>query len=119
MTRVEIDLNVRVRGNWTYTGLEDADGPVEVGDIVQVFEPESGLEGHGRVEEVDEARQLIYLSVDWASVREPDDRALSADDATTFRIFVYWTQKPAVAAGLLEQAGPTPVAAVAAVTCST
>lgn len=117
MTRVEIDLNVRVRGNWTFTGLEDADGPVEVGDIVQVFEPESGLEGHGRVEEVDEARQLIYLSVDWASVREPDDGALSPKGAAAFRIFICWTKKPAVAAGFLNQAGPTPVAAVAAVAC--
>jgi hypothetical protein len=65
VTRVEIDLNVRVRGNWTFSGLEDADGPVEVGDIVEVYEVESGLVGPGRVEEVDEASHLIYLSVDW------------------------------------------------------
>jgi predicted RNA-binding protein len=50
VTRVEIDLNVRARGNWTFSGLEDADGPVEVGDIVEVYEAESGLVGPGRVE---------------------------------------------------------------------
>jgi hypothetical protein len=72
VTRVEIDLNVRVRGNWTFSGLEDADGPVEVGDIVEVYEVESGLVGPGRVEEVDEASHLIYLSVDWDALHEPE-----------------------------------------------
>ena len=55
MTRVEIDLNVRVRGNWTFSGLEDADGPVEAGDIVEVYEAESGLVEPGRVEEIETA----------------------------------------------------------------
>ena len=69
MTRIEIDLNVRVRGNWTFSGLEDADGPVVVGDIVEVYERESGLAGPGRVEDVDEAARLIYLSGDWGTLR--------------------------------------------------
>lgn len=54
--RVEVDLNVRVRGNQTYAGFEDvqpgsvtyarasrADGPVSVGDAVHVVEPFEGI----------------------------------------------------------------------------
>lgn len=69
-TRVRIDLNVRVRGNGTYAGLEDVDGPLAVGDVVQVFEPESGLEGEGCVTEVDQETHLVYLTVDWESLRD-------------------------------------------------
>lgn len=68
MTRVEIDLNVRMRGDWTFSGLEDANGPVEVGDVVEVYETESGLAGLGRVEEVDMVSRLVYLSVDWSAL---------------------------------------------------
>jgi hypothetical protein len=51
MTRVQIDLNVRVRGNATYAGFEDVTGPLAVDQVVEVFEPESGLAGLGRVTE--------------------------------------------------------------------
>lgn len=37
-TRVEIDPNVRCRGNQTHTGIEDCHGPVAVGDEVTVYE---------------------------------------------------------------------------------
>jgi hypothetical protein len=67
-TRVEIDLNVRVRGNGSYAGFEDAAGPLVVGADVEVFESESGLVGTGRVAEIDPAQELVYLSVDWASM---------------------------------------------------
>lgn len=72
MTRVEIDLNVRVRGNWTFSGVDDADGPIHVGDFVEVYEGETGACGSGRIEEIDYERGLIYLSVDWASIRLPE-----------------------------------------------
>jgi len=68
-TRVMIDLNVRVHGNATYVGFEDVDGPIAVGDEVVVFEPESGLEGSGRIVEIDADNELVYLSVDWAGLR--------------------------------------------------
>ncbi|GHE41985.1 hypothetical protein GCM10017673_50230 [Streptosporangium violaceochromogenes] len=68
-TRIAIDPNIRVRGNGTYAGFEDADGPLAVGDIVEVFEPESGLAGQGNVADVDNERGLAYLSVEWASLR--------------------------------------------------
>lgn len=67
-TRVTIDPNVRVRGNDTYAGFEDVDGPIAVGEAVEVHEAESGLTGHGRVTEIDAERQLVYLSVDWPSL---------------------------------------------------
>jgi hypothetical protein len=71
VTRVEIDLNVRVRGNLTYAGFEDADGPVAVGQPVEVFESESGLAGRGTVSEIDWDARLIYLRVAWAQLQPP------------------------------------------------
>lgn len=67
-TRIVIDPNVRVRGNGTYAGFEDVDGPIAVGEDVQVYEHESGLVGKGRVTEIDRERELVYLSVDWPSL---------------------------------------------------
>jgi hypothetical protein len=70
-TRVAIDLNVRVRGQETYAGFEDVDGPLTTGDKVRVYEPETGLTGTGVVTEIDDKHQLVYLAVDWAHLREP------------------------------------------------
>ncbi len=70
MIRIAIDVNVRVRGNLTYSGFEDIDGePAVAGASVEVYEPESGLAGTGRVVELDVERELVYLEVDWASLR--------------------------------------------------
>jgi hypothetical protein len=69
-TRVTIDPNVRVRGNGTYAGFEDVDGPMAVGETVEVHEPESGLVGVGRITEIDGTRKLVYLSVDWSSLTD-------------------------------------------------
>jgi hypothetical protein len=69
--RVAIDLNVRVRGNLTYAGFEDVDGGFWPDDEVEVYERETGLVGTARVTEVDNKRQLVYLAVDWAGLREP------------------------------------------------
>lgn len=69
--RIEIDLNVRVRGGLTYAGFEDASGAVAAGDHVRVYERESGLEGPGEVVEVDAATKLIYLRVEWSELSAP------------------------------------------------
>lgn len=69
-TRVEIDLNVRVRGNDTFVGFEDVHGPITVGEAVEVYESESGVSGEGKVTEIDGERELVYLSVDWSSLSE-------------------------------------------------
>lgn len=70
-SRVEIDLNVRVRGNQTFTGIEDVRGPINVGDPVQVYESESGVVGSGRITEIDRERGIVYLTVDWDSLAVP------------------------------------------------
>lgn len=68
--RVEIDLNVRTRRGLTPAGLEDADGVLADGDSVDVFESEDGIEGVARVVGIDQRRRLVYLDVDWASLRD-------------------------------------------------
>jgi len=72
LTRVSIDLNVRVRGRQTLAGLEDVHGPIEVGQLVEVFEEESGAYGPGYVMDIDTKKRLVYLSVDWAGMRLPE-----------------------------------------------
>jgi hypothetical protein len=67
-TAIEIDLNVRVRGNETFARFEEAEGDLAVGERVQVYESESGLVGEGRVTEIDPVAGLVYLSVDWPSL---------------------------------------------------
>jgi hypothetical protein len=74
----------------TRARASDADGPVSAGDKVLVVEPsdaiigdalvvgerviayegESGLAGDAVVTEIDPARRLIYLAVDWHSFRD-------------------------------------------------
>lgn len=69
MTTVNIDPNVRVRGNQTFAGFEDADASVRPYEWVDVVEPESGARGAAMVTEVDEDKRLIYLSVIWVGFR--------------------------------------------------
>jgi hypothetical protein len=73
ITRIEIDLNVRARGNGTYAGFENVSGPLMVGEEVEVYESESGLAGSGHVTEIDTERELVFLSVDWASLTDRQD----------------------------------------------
>lgn len=75
MTRIEIDPNVRspwVKGN-TYTGFENADGPVAEGDNVTVFESEDDMVGEAVVTKLVPDYGLIYLCVDWTTWRSADD----------------------------------------------
>jgi hypothetical protein len=67
MTRVLIDPNVRVRGQQTYAGFEDIDGPVAAGQEVEVYETESGATGSGRMVDIDFRKRLVCLEVDWAT----------------------------------------------------
>ena len=95
---VEIDPNVRVRGNATYAGLEDVTGRIEVGQEVTVRESEAGVLGTGRVTQIDAERQLVYLSVDWSllhlAAQEELDKATA--DAEWFAAnAVVFPQSPA------------------------
>lgn len=71
--RIAIDLNVRVRGNGTYSGFEHVKpgGIVTVGREVEVYENETGAVGRGRVTDVDVNRRLVFLDVDWTSISIP------------------------------------------------
>lgn len=73
--RVAIDLNVRVRGNQTYSALHDADGLVSVGDKVLAVEPETGIMADATVTDVSEQFGFVYLKVDWNSFRDDPEAA--------------------------------------------
>lgn len=71
---VEIDLNVRTRSG-TFAGLEDVrGGPIEVGQVVHVIEPETGVFGGALVTSIDEERRLVYLSLAWNTLTAPYGR---------------------------------------------
>jgi hypothetical protein len=90
-TRIEIDPNVRVRGQLTFAGFEDVYGPLRLGQTVEVYEPESNLVGEGRVVEIDIARQLVILGVDWASLRpEAGGPPVSGHLYRADRYTTYW-----------------------------
>lgn len=68
--RIEIDPNLRVRGNQTIAGFEDIyDGQPIVGERCAVFEREAALLGHGWITAIDDAESLIYIDVVWSSLR--------------------------------------------------
>lgn len=78
--RIQIDPNVRVRGDQTVVAFRHVQGPTDESDLVHgadvtVFEPESGIEGFGRIAEVDLGRKLLVLTVDWDSLGPPDGSA--------------------------------------------
>lgn len=74
LTRVEIDPNDRSPDDggvrvWGKNVL----GPIVLGALVQVFEPEAGLVGWGHIERYDEEYDLVYVSVDWDSIWFEED----------------------------------------------
>lgn len=69
LSRVEIDPNVRVRGNQTFSGMENVYGPIAVGQAVQVFESEADIVGDAWVTDIDHKKKLVYLRVMWSSLR--------------------------------------------------
>ena len=70
--RVEIDLNVRSGVDQTYAGFEDVTGDLpSVGDIVDVFESESGLVGIGQVLELRHEARIVVLGVRFSDLTHP------------------------------------------------
>lgn len=69
---VRIDLNARssAEGGATVALLADVVGEVVPGAQVRVEEPEDGLVGNATVVKVDHRAGLVYLDVDWSSLRE-------------------------------------------------
>ncbi len=90
-TRIAIDPNVRVTGNWTYAGFEDIEGgPVAPGDRVRVWEPESQLSGFATIVEVDCDRDLVYIEVNWSALRTPTAIFVSCNSSTTNELRATW-----------------------------
>lgn len=89
MTRIEIDPNVRLRHDLTMSGFEDVQGEIKAGEWVDVYESESGLEGRGLVSWVDEGRRLVYLAVDWSSLRVKQGLGIRHHDTGMWRNFGY------------------------------
>ena len=83
MTWVDIDPNVRVRGNQTYAGFDDVRGMMMVNEAVEVREREAGLVGVARIVDLDKEAELIYLEVDWKSLRP--SLGAPADSANAIR----------------------------------
>lgn len=72
-TRVEINPNLRVDGDYTIADLDEdvyGDRPMPL-ETVEVFESTSGLQGRGWVSAVDEAERTVTLLVDWANLDIP------------------------------------------------
>lgn len=79
LPRVEIDLNIRVRGNQTYADYNavTAKRRLILGELVEVYVPETELIGQAEVTELDDDAELVYLKVDWAGIEE---RAANVSD---------------------------------------
>lgn len=71
LTRVEVDLNIRAHGNLARVGFEDANGPLQPGQTVEVYETESGLTGVGTVTQINPTTRLAWLIIDWPGLVTP------------------------------------------------
>lgn len=65
--RVAVDMNVR---GGTVAGIDDAGGPVAIGDQVLAVDPFDGLVTDGTVLDMDQEKRLLYLAVDWGTFRD-------------------------------------------------
>jgi hypothetical protein len=70
LTRVEIDLNIRSHGSHARVGYEDANGPLQPGQTVEVYELETGLTGTGTVTAINPTTRLAWIATDWTKLRE-------------------------------------------------
>lgn len=101
---VDIDPNVRVRHNWTYASFGDIHGgAAHVDDIVHVHVEETDLHGVGRIVDVDWDKKLIYLEVDWASIR-PGPLQAPTSVWTVIHPFAgaFWSRTPIVSGTVLS-----------------
>lgn len=73
MIRISIDPNVRTVSNHTRTGFEDVFGDVddlEIGNTVLAMVLETNIVFDAKVTSISHWARLVYLEVDWSSVRE-------------------------------------------------
>ncbi len=102
MSVIEIDLNVRVRNDETFSAFRHIHGAVpSEGDLVDVIEPECGLGGSAVVTEVNYVKGIIYLAVEWASLRE----TLTTHDGPVAVVSLFGAELAAVSAGVTYGSG--------------
>lgn len=75
---VRIDPNIRVCGGQTIAEPGDISGEVVLGCPVWVYEPEAGVIGEGVAVSFDEDKQLLFIDVDWPSLRPFPDEDVSS-----------------------------------------
>ncbi len=66
---VEIDPNVRIEDNRTFSRLRDVSGAITLNRSVVAVESDAGLVGEGTVASIDLVRGFVVLDVDWTSLR--------------------------------------------------
>ncbi len=102
MSVIEIDLNVRVRNDETFSAFRHIHGVVpSEGDVVVVIEPECGLGGSAVVTKVDHAKGIIYLAVEWANLSEN----FSVHDGPTASVSLFGVELAVVSAGVTYGSG--------------
>jgi hypothetical protein len=111
-TEIIIDPNVRTAGNRTYAGFEDVRGgfvdDLSPGDAVTAVEEESDVIGEAVVCEVNHEKHLIYLDVDWSTLRpRPQVEAVALSNGWTLLRATLTTSLEAanLGAGVTSSAG--------------
>lgn len=75
-SRIQINPNLRLDDHLTMADLDEdvfGDTPA-IGELVEVFEPESGIVGRGWVAAVDQDERTISIVVEWGSLTIPNTR---------------------------------------------
>ncbi|WP_041369305.1 hypothetical protein [Nakamurella multipartita] len=67
--QAQIDLNARTPDGLTPVPTELVTSGAEAGMVVRVLEPEDDIAGIGRIECADRDAELVYIRVDWGSIR--------------------------------------------------
>lgn len=70
MRRVRVNLNAINADGFIRVRASHADGSVVNGQLVQIFEPTDEIEGLAKVVNINPATGLMYLDVQWDTLRD-------------------------------------------------
>jgi hypothetical protein len=68
--RVRVNLNAVSGDGFIRVRTSRADGPVEVGQLVEIFEPNDEIEGIAKVARISDRTGLMYLDVKWDTLHD-------------------------------------------------
>lgn len=68
--RVHVNLNAITEDGLIRVRESRADGPVERGQLVEIYEPTDEIEGIARVVRINPRTHLMYLDVNWESIHD-------------------------------------------------